>query len=258
LLPYHGAMIWLRSIAFNLWFYGVTVLVALLSLPVLLLHPRAARWVTRFWARLVLGGLRPICGISVVVTGRENLPLQGPALIASQHQSAFDTIIWFLLVPEAAYVLKKELGAIPIYGALSRKMGMIAVDRAAGAAAIRTLVKDAHRAVAAGQQIVIFPEGTRAAPGVVLPLHPGVAALASRTALPVIPVVTDSGSCWGRRAFRKMPGTIRVAILPPLPAGLPRAELMARLAALFAAPIPVDNSVGAAPAGFTDESRKAG
>jgi len=251
-------MTWLRSVVFNLWFYGVTVVVAVMTLPVLLLHPRAARWVARVWARLVLGGLRPICGITVEVTGRENLPAHGAALIASQHQSAFDTIVWFLLVPEAAYVLKKELGTIPIYGALSRKMGMIAVDRSAGAAAIRTLVKDAHRAVAAGQQIVIFPEGTRAAPGAVLPLHPGVAALASRTGLPVIPVVTDSGRCWGRRAFRKNPGIIRVAIQPPLPAGTPRPALMARLAALYAqGPAPVDNSVGETSPGLSGHPRKA-
>jgi 1-acyl-sn-glycerol-3-phosphate acyltransferase len=250
-------MIWLRSAVFNLWFYGATVVFAVASLAVRLGPASLTLRLTRTWARTVLGGLRPICGITVEITGREHLPAHGPALVASQHQSAFDTIVWLLIVPEPAYVLKQELMRIPLYAGMVAKLGMIVVDRDAGAAAIRSLLRDADRVVAEGRQIVIFPEGTRAPPGVVLPLQPGIAALASRTRLPVIPVVTDSGSCWGRRAWLRRPGTIRVAIQPPLPAGLPRAELMDRLAALYAAPIPVDNSVGAAPAGFTDESRKA-
>ena len=106
---------------------------------------------------------------------------------------------------------------------------------------------------------MIFPEGTRAAPGAMLPLQPGVAALAASTGLPVIPVVTDSGLHWGRRAFRKRPGMIHIVIRPQLPPGLPRAELMARLAAAFeqgaaalGTPWPdVDNSVGTVPSGFS-------
>jgi 1-acyl-sn-glycerol-3-phosphate acyltransferase len=239
-------MTWLRSAAFNLWFYGVTLVVAVLSIPAPLFPEALTRWISRVWSRLVLGGLGPICGIRVEITGQEHLPRQGPALIASQHQSAFDTIIWLLLVPRAAYVLKQELTRIPVYGALCRRMGMIAVDRGAGASAIRSLLKGADRAIAEMRQIVIFPEGTRAPPGTVLPLHPGIAALANRTGLPVVPVATDSGRCWGRRAFRKHPGVIRVAIRPPLPAGLSRAALLAQLSAIYAQDPaePVDNSVG--------------
>lgn len=250
-------MIWLRSAVFNLWFYGATVVFAVASLAVRLGPASLTFGLTRTWARTVLGGLRPICGITVEITGREHLPAHGPALVASQHQSAFDTIVWLLIAPMPAYVLKQELMRIPLYAGMCRKLGMIVVDRDAGATAIRSLLRDADRAVAEGRQIVIFPEGTRAAPGAVLPLQPGIAALASRTRLPVIPVVTDSGSRWGRRAWRRRPGTIHVAIQPPLPANLPRAELMDRLAAIYASPILVDNSVGAEPIGFTDESRKA-
>ncbi len=251
-------MIWLRSAVFNLWFYSVTVIVALLSIAIQLGPPSWSRALARAWARTVLGGLKPICGITVTVSGREHLPQGGAGLIASQHQSAFDTIVWLLLVPDVAYVLKRELTRIPLYGAMCRKLGMIAVDRAGGASAIRGLLRDGDAAVAQGRQIVIFPEGTRAPPGTPLPLHPGVAALAARTGLPVVPVVTDSGRRWGRRAFRKEPGTIHVAIQPPLPARLPRAELMARLAALYAGGVkPVDNSVGAVASGFTANPRKA-
>ena len=227
-------MTWLRSTAFNLWFYTATVVVAVLSALVLPGPPSWARGVAKFWARIVLGPLRPLCGISIVVTGREHLPAHGPALIASQHQSAFDTVIWLLLAPEVAYVLKKELSRIPFYGTLCHKMGMIRVDREGGANAIRALLRAADDAVAHGRQIVIFPEGSRAPPGAPLPVQPGIAALAARTGLPVIPVVTDSGLCWGRRTFRKNPGVIHIAIQPPLPAKLPRAELIARLTALYA------------------------
>jgi 1-acyl-sn-glycerol-3-phosphate acyltransferase len=251
-------MIWLRSVLFNLWFYGMTVAVAVASVTVLLGPAGWARGFARFWARAVLGGLRPLCGITVKVTGREHLPAAGPALIASQHQSAFDTLVWLLLVPDAAYVLKQELTRIPLYGAMCRKLGMIPVDRAGGASAIRALLRGADRAVADGRQIVIFPEGTRAPPGQVLPLHPGVAALAARTGLPVIPVVTDSGLYWGSRAFRRHAGVIHVAIQPPLPPRLPRAALMDRLAALYAQGVgPVDNSVDSATPRLNDHPSRA-
>ncbi len=255
-------MIWLRSALFNMWFYGVTVVLAIASVPTPLLPRDWPRRVARLWARLVLGALEPLCNVRVVVTGREHLPATGPALVASQHQSAFDTVVWLLLVPEVSYVLKQELLAIPLYGMMCRKLGMIAVDRGAGATAIRTLLRGADSAVAQGRQIVIFPEGTRAPPDTPLPLQPGIAALAARTGLPVIPVVTNSGRCWGRRAFRKVPGVIHVAIQPPLPPRLPRAALMERLTKLFAeAPAiiakDVDNSVGVVSGRFSTHPRKA-
>jgi 1-acyl-sn-glycerol-3-phosphate acyltransferase len=239
-------MIWLRSVAFNAWFFGLTLVLCLVSPPVLLLGEGRALAYARFWARLVLGGLRVLCGISWEVTGLEHLPQDGPALIASQHQSAFDTMIWAVLAPRFAYVLKRELMRIPLFGALLQRSGMIAIDRAAGPAAVRALLHAADRALAGRRQVVIFPEGTRVAPGERAPLHPGVAALAARMRLPVIPVVTNSGEHWGRRAFRKRPGVIRIAVLPPLPAGLARQDLLARLAAIFSTgqSEPVENSVG--------------
>jgi 1-acyl-sn-glycerol-3-phosphate acyltransferase len=195
------------------------------------------------WGRLQVWAARVLCGIRFAVTGREHLP-QGAALIASQHQSTFDTMIWLLLVPRCSYVLKRELARLPLFGGLVKPSGMIAVDRDAGGAAMRGLMRDGKRAAAEGRQIVIFPEGTRAAPGTVLPILPGVAALAASTGLPVIPVATDSGRLWGRRAFRKLPGVIRVAILPPLPPRMPRGALLERLDAIYRAGVSVDNSVG--------------
>lgn len=248
-------MILLRSAAFNAWFFGVTFLITIFGTPMRVLRWQIVVRYARFWGWLVTTGLRVLCGITWEVTGQENLPLPGqPALIASMHQSAFDTIVWTRISPLFCYVMKDELVRIPLLGMIFRRAGMIPVDREAGTAALRSLLRAADRALAQNRHIVIFPEGTRVSPGVVVKLQPGVAALAARTGLPVIPVMTDSGLFWGKRAFRKTPGVIRVAILPPLPSGLPREELMRRLQAAFAegaaalptarARFPVDNSVG--------------
>ena len=218
----------LRSALYNLFFFGSTTCWYCSACCCAWSRRTASSICRRLWARLMLGAARVICGIRLQVTGLDTLP-DGAALLASRHQSAFDTLVWLTLVPRCCYVLKQELLRIPLFGGLVPLTGMIAVDRAGGSAALRGLMRDGAQAAREGRQIVIFPEGTRAPPGATLPLQPGIAALAASTGLPVIPVVTDSGLYWGRRAFRKRAGTIHIVLLPPLPAGLPRAELMRRL-----------------------------
>jgi 1-acyl-sn-glycerol-3-phosphate acyltransferase len=248
----------LRSVLFNLYFFGLTFVMAVAGVFVRLFAPRRTLEYARFWVRLMMAGLRRICGIYPVLTGEENLPQHGPALIASQHQSAYDTLIWLILLPRPTYVLKKELQRIPLFGPLTRLGGMIAIDRHAGPAALRSLLRQTAQAVADGRQIIIFPEGTRTAPGEQRPLQPGVAAMAAATGLPVIPVVTDSGLHWGKRAFRKLPGPIRIAVLAPIEPGLKREELMCRLAAAFRnGPVGAgDNSVDSARKIFPDRNKQ--
>lgn len=221
-------MILIRSILFNVVFFGATFVLTLVAKAVSWVAPERIIRVGVVWARLVLWAARTLCGIEWRVIG--TVPA-GPALIASHHESAFDTLVWLLLVPRPAYVMKQELLRIPLFGPLTVPAGMIAVDRSAGAKALRALMRDAAAAAAAERQIVIFPEGTRAEPGKLLPLQPGVAAIAAATGLPVVPVMTDSGRCWGRRAFRKRPGVIHIQILPPIPAGTPRQKLVPLLEA---------------------------
>jgi 1-acyl-sn-glycerol-3-phosphate acyltransferase len=240
----------LRSALFNIYFFAVTFIIT--SVPataVRLVAPEHVLDVARFWARTMLWGARVLCGIRLEVTGLEHLEGEHARLIASNHQSAFDTIVWLTLLPRCCYVLKEELLRIPLFGPLLSLSGMIAIDRGGGAGTIRHLLREGERAVSEVRQIVIFPEGTRATPGVDLPLQPGVAALSARLHLPVIPVVTDSGLYWGRRAFQKRPGTIHICVLAPLPVGIPRAQLMQRLQVALHADRPhaaklVDNSVG--------------
>jgi 1-acyl-sn-glycerol-3-phosphate acyltransferase len=222
-------MIMLRSLLFNIGFWALTIVIGLGSLPMLVAPRQQAVAMLRFYGRMVLRLLRVTCGIRVQVEGAERLPQGGAALIAAKHQSAFDTMVWFTLLPDTCYVLKRELLWLPIWGWYAWKTGQIAVDRAAGASAMRHLLKSGRQAAADGRQLVIFPEGTRVAPHKRVPYQPGIAALASATGLSVIPVATDSGVYWGRRAFTKRPGTITIAVLPAIPPGLPRAALLREL-----------------------------
>ena len=219
---------WVRSAIYNAWFVGATIGLGLFGVAVRMFARERSLWLARLWSRALLGGARIICGIRIEVVGRENLP-DGAALIASQHQSAFDTLIWLLIVPRVSYVYKSELGDIPLVGPLLEASGQIKLDRGASFAAVKSLLRGADRAVADGRQIVIFPEGTRVAPGVDAEMRPGVAALAARTGLPVIPVATDSGRLWGRQAFLKRAGIVHIVIGPSI---APRQGQAALLAAL--------------------------
>jgi 1-acyl-sn-glycerol-3-phosphate acyltransferase len=223
-----GLLVALRATLFNLFFFVGTALAMTLVLPVLVLPVGAVRWFARNWSHLLFRMLRLMVGLSFEVRGPVEL-LRGPALIASKHQSAWDTIVFFILCDWPAYVMKKELMSIPVYGWLARRQQHIAVDRKAGAAAIRALRRDVQAALAAGRQIVVFPEGTRVAPDTRHPYQPGIAGLYHGLDVPVVPVAVNSGLFWPRRSFLKRPGTIVIEILPPIAPGLSRQAFMSEL-----------------------------
>ena len=223
-------MIWLRSSIFNALFMTITALAAIIAMFLLPFHSRVMRFFIRYWARLIIWVLRLVCGIRVEVTGLEHIA-PGAAIIASKHQSAFDTFVWPALLDHPSYVLKRELLNLPFWGRAARHTGAVAVDRDGGGAALRALVRDGKRVLDEGRPLVIFPEGTRSAPGEMVPYQPGVAALVIGSGAPCYPVATNSGRHWGRRAFHKTPGVIAISILPPLPAGLARKPLTAALEA---------------------------
>ncbi len=226
-------MIWVRSALFNVWFFGATFVWGSIGAFVRTFRPERSLWVAQSWAFCVLAGAREIAGIRIEVVGAEHIP-DGAALIASQHQSAFDTLVWLTIVPRTSYVYKAELANIPLFGSMLKPAGQIALDRAGSFKAIKVLLQGAERAVADGRQIVIFPEGTRVEVGAEVPIRPGIAALASRTGLPVIPVSTDSGRLWGRRAFLKRPGVVHLVIGAPLPGQLGQKALLDALRAAWA------------------------
>ncbi len=219
----------LRSLLFNAAFFVVTALACVLvGTPCLLLPRRFSRAATKVWARTILWLLARIVGLRYEVRG-DVAALSRPCVVAPKHQSAWDTIVFFALCDDAVYVLKRELMLIPFYGWNARKLGMIGLDRGGAGAALRGLIRAAKAAVAAGRQVVLFPQGTRVAPGAAAPYQPGIAALYGQVEAPVIPVALNSGLFWGRRSFIKRPGTIVLEVLPPIPPGLDRKAFMARL-----------------------------
>lgn len=221
-------MLLARAIVFNLVLYIWTVSVSLVSLP-LILAPRPLLWaVGRWWVRGVMTALRLIVGLQYEIRGRENVP-DGPAIIAAKHQSAWDTLAGAVLVDRPAYVIKRELAMIPVWGWLIHRAGCIPVDRAGGAQALRRMTAHARERAARGQKIIIFPEGTRTAPRQHRSYHPGVAAIYGALSLPVVPTALNSGLFWPRRSLRQHPGTVTVEFLPPIPPGLERKAFMAEL-----------------------------
>jgi 1-acyl-sn-glycerol-3-phosphate acyltransferase len=223
-------MIFFRSLLFNLLFFAWTAVMFLLSLPALLV-PAGAVWALgRVWVHGVVLLLRLVVGLTHEMRGREHRP-GGAALVAAKHQSAWDTLIFALLLDRPAIVLKQELLNVPLFGWYMRKCRMIPVDRRGRARALKQMAAAARNRAAAGRPILIFPEGTRVAPGTRRAYQPGVAALYGALGLPVVPVALNSGLFWGRRSFHKRPGRIVVEFLPPIPAGLERRDFMGRLEA---------------------------
>lgn len=204
----------LRSVLFNVLAFLLTLLMGVGAFPIRWFAHGLALPYAKLWSRLVLALFRGICGVKVEITGLEHLPAKGPALIASQHQSAFDTLVWMLLLPRPCYVMKGELRRIPLLGPMLVLTGMMPIERAAGAKAMRMLLQETDKALKADRQIIIFPEGTRTAPGEHVALKPGIAAMANHAKLPVIPVATNSGLFWGRNAFFKRSGVLHIAIGP--------------------------------------------
>jgi len=222
----------IRSVLFNTLFVLWTLVSLVVWLPALA-GPRI--WTPRgqtLWARGVMAMLKYVAGVSYEIRGRERLP-DGPVVIASKHQSAWDTIIWHIIVDDPAIVMKKELLQIPMYGWYSTKAKMIPVDRKAGAKAMRTMMRASEAAAAAKRPIIIFPEGTRSAPGERLPYQPGTIAFYRHLKIPVVPVALNSGLFWSKRSPFKHPGKIVLEFLDPIEPGLAKQafnqELEARI-----------------------------
>ena len=217
-----------RATLFNILFYTLTPIVGVLLLPVCL-GPRS--WVCGVrdaWSRTVIALLELVVGLRWRLSGRERIP-HGPVLVACKHQSAWETIALQLVLPDPSFVLKQELLKLPVIGWYLRRVGMLPIDRSAGAGALKLMVKSAKERSAEGRPVVIFPQGTRVAPGADQAYHPGVFALYHALNLPVLPVALNSGQFWASESFMKYPGVINVHVLEPIPTGLDRKSFMARL-----------------------------
>ena len=219
----------LRSLLFNIAFYAWTAVYLILGLPVLLFPYPVTYGFGRLWVRVSLFLLRTLVGLDHRVAGLEHRDKQPQAIYAAKHQSAWDTLIFALYLHHPAYVLKRELVFLPLFGFYLMRAGMIPVDRQGRASALKRMLATAKRRRGEGRDLLIFPEGTRVAPGQHRPYHPGIAALYGHLDLPVVPVALNSGLFWGRRAFNKKPGRITLEFLPPIEPGLARKAFMREL-----------------------------
>lgn len=218
-------MLFLRS---SLFFLGqaltapIFTLVAFLALP---LNPVIRNDLISGWARGMIWWLRITCGIRHEVSGLENLP-STPSIILSKHQSAWETLAFQAIFPTQVYVLKRELLWIPIFGWGLAMSSPIAIDRSAGREALKKLVAKGQRRLAQGLWVVIFPEGTRKAPGERGKYQIGGAWLATHTKTQVVPVAHNAGNCWPKNSFIKNPGVIQIHIGKPIPSAGLKADVL--------------------------------
>ena len=215
----------LRSLLFALLFYPGTAVYVLSAFPAAAIGTRPLRAVVHGWSDFHHVLVRWVLGIRFQLEG--TIP-DGPVLVAIKHQAMVETIEALRLVNTPVVVMKRELTVIPFFGWVTRRYGVIGVDREAGASALREMMARGKQAIAEGRPVVIFPEGTRVPAGETPPLQSGFAGLYRALGLPVVPVALDSGRLWGR-GFVKRSGIIRVLVGETIPAGLKRADIEARV-----------------------------
>lgn len=211
-------MVLLRSLLYFALLMATTVVYAL---PIILfgrIMPQG--WLAALsshWAAVNLGLQKLVCGLGYEVQGLENLPPDG-AVVMAKHQSAWETIALRALLPRRqTWVLKRELLWIPVFGWALAVARPIAIDRKAGRAAARELIAEGGKRLEQRHCVILFPEGTRVAPGGRGKYHVGGALLAAASGYPVVPIAHNAGVFWARRSIRKYPGTIQVVVGPPIP-----------------------------------------
>ena len=207
-------MLRVRSALLTALFFLNWIAFVLLGAPLLLMPRRYAIAALKAWGHVSAWLLRVLIGTRVEVRGVEKIP-QGPLLVASKHQSAFETFALAPLFDDPVLVLKRELNRIPLFSLWTRKFGMIAVDRSRGVRSLKKLATDAREAFALGRQLIIFPEGTRRTPGAAPDYKIGATYIYDNADVPCLPVALNSGVFWPRRSFLKYPGKIVVEILDP-------------------------------------------
>jgi 1-acyl-sn-glycerol-3-phosphate acyltransferase len=217
-----------RSVVYNVLFYLNLLVYLIAAIPTYWMSYRCIVEVAKSWGRTSTWLLRVICGTRVEVRGVEKIPW-GPLLVAAKHQSTWETFGLLALFVDPTFILKRELLWLPLFGWYARKARMIPVDRGGRAQALAGLVRDSAVHLAAGRQIVIFPEGTRRPAGAEPSYKYGVVHLYAESGVPCLPVALNAGLFWPRRSLLRYPGTIRVEILDPIPPGLAKKEFAARL-----------------------------
>ena len=222
----------LRSIVFNIFFFGGSLACSIILLPTLLLPQRKCTQIVGD----VYGGYmsfieKYILGLKLEIKGEENIPKSGAYILAAKHQSAYETLKlpFSKKLGYPAIILKKELTYIPIYGLFFSGMGQIAIDRGSAKESLDSIVRGCKRNLDNGRSVIIFPQGTRTAIGAKKDYKAGLAKVYRDTNATVVPMALNSGVFWGRNAFFKKSGTVTFEFLPPIPPGLPPLQMMEQL-----------------------------
>jgi len=218
----------LRSLIYTVMLFLTTAFFAIVVIVFMWLPPARLYAVPRTWARLNLWLLKTLCGLDYRIEGVEHLP-DVPFISMWKHSSTWETIAQMLLVPRASWLLKREILWVPLLGWAIARFKPIAIDRKAGGTAVNQVVTQGRERLSEGLGVIIYPEGTRVAPGETRKFGMSGALLASQSGAPLVPIAHDSGYYWRRRGLLKRPGTIRVVIGPPLdPRGLEPREITER------------------------------
>lgn len=206
-------MLFLRSLLFSIGML-ISIVIGGLLVVMLFMLPFTYRYrLTQFWARFNIWWLRVTCGTTYQLHGVEHVPKQ-PVVVMSKHQSAWETLFFHQYFPPLAWVLKRELLWLPIFGWALALLRPIAINRDIGRSAVKQVIRKGREHLRQGQWVLIFPEGTRVSPGVRKPYRMGGAVLAAQSGYPVLPVALNAGEFWPRRSFLKRPGTIQVVFGP--------------------------------------------
>jgi 1-acyl-sn-glycerol-3-phosphate acyltransferase len=220
--------IFVRSLIYNVLFYVLLVFWILVAIPTFVMPPRAFMGIAKAWARSSVWLMRVVCNTKTEYRGLERIPA-GPLVVASKHQSMWETFALMPFFDRPLFIYKRELGRIPFFGWYLKKSKMVGVDRDGGARSLIDMARRATEEVQLGRQLIIFPEGTRRPVDAPPDYKPGIAQIYSKCGVPCLPVALNSGLFWPRRTFLRYPGTLVVEFLDPLPPGLPRKEFIAAI-----------------------------
>ena len=226
--------IFLRSLVYNVLFYVLLVFWNVVAIPTFLMPRRAFMAVAKYWARSSVWLLRVVCNTRLEVRGLEKIPA-GPLIVASKHQSMWETFALMPYFDAPLFIYKRELAWIPFFGWYLMKSGMIGVDRGGGMRSLMDMARRAPKEIRSGRQLIIFPEGTRTPVGAPPDYMTGVGQIYASSGVPCLPVALNSGLFWPRRTFMRYPGTLVVEFQDPLPAGLTRKEFIVRIATVIEA-----------------------
>jgi 1-acyl-sn-glycerol-3-phosphate acyltransferase len=218
----------LRSVVYNIVFYLNLVFWVVVGLPTYVMPRWGILWVASTWGRTSIWLMEVICNVRVEYRGRDKIP-QGPLIVASKHQSAWETLALLQFFDQPFYILKRELTWLPFFGWYLLKAGMIGVNRESGGRSMIGVIRRAGQQIRQGRQFLIFPEGTRRAPGAPPDYKNGVSLIYDDAGVPCLPVALNSGLFWPRRSFLRYPGTLVLEFLDPIPPGLKRKEFTGRL-----------------------------